>query len=422
MAMRLCITGPIATDDVAHLLNDGGRGMPPGYVGAPLLGVLITELLKQGHQVSAVSTDSSLPLRPDGDAVASGPGFELRLCPARPRAWRFNGRWPGRAIDAFAWERHALTRAIRRSAADLVHAHWSYEFALAAQASGLPQLLTCHDSPGVVLAHSRSAYRAVRYLMARVALGRARHLTAVSDYMAGELGRYTARQIHVVPNPIAEQALTLGQARGPSHSRRLAMICNGWGLRKNPQPALLAFAHFRREHPQAELHCFGHDFEPHGPAQAWAREQQCEAGVLFHGPLAHRQLLVRLSELDALIHPALEESFGVVIAEAMALGLPVLAGRTAGAVPWVLGMQDALDSCDPGVLVDVRSPEAMAQGLRRLFDSDYPRRSSRGREAAAARFAPTAVARSYMGRYAHVLAAAGHPQGASLQPHSPPSP
>jgi glycosyltransferase involved in cell wall biosynthesis len=118
--------------------------------------------------------------------------------------------------------------------------------------------------------------------------------------------------------------------------------------------------------------------------------------------LPHRELLTALAELDALLHPSLEESFGVVLAEAMALGLPVVAGRDSGAVPWVLGANPE-GKCATGVLTDVRSATGMTNALHTLFDMEYAARSAAGLSRARCYFSPVAVALAYEARYMRTL-------------------
>jgi glycosyltransferase involved in cell wall biosynthesis len=65
-------------------------------------------------------------------------------------------------------------------------------------------------------------------------------------------------------------------------------------------------------------------------------------------------------ESDILVHPSREESFCVAIADAMAMGLPVIAGEKSGAVPWLL------DHGKCGVLVDVNNPKAIAAAMVEL--------------------------------------------------------
>jgi glycosyltransferase involved in cell wall biosynthesis len=397
--MHIAFAGHVAGDDVRGYLNAGDIQVPRGYLGAPLTGILIGELLRAGHRVTAITTDPTLPIQ-RGPVRLEGPNFTFIVCPARPRAWRPNGWRLGRAVDLFAFERRQVRDAIAVAAPDIVHVHWSYE--LAALAQPVPHLITCHDSPLAVLRFTRSFYRALRYLMAQRVFRKGREFTTVSDYMALELEPSLGYKPQVIPNPVAPYVIERGRVRAASASRRVAMICNGWDRRKNPEPALLAFSRWRKSETAAELHLYGAGFGAGQEAQQWAEQQGIATGMHFHGSVPHRTLVASLGELDALLHPSLEESFGVVLAEAMALGLPVVAGRESGAVPWVMGA-DADGRCAAGVLADVRSVDAIVLALKEIFRDRYTCRSIAGVERARTNFSAEAVVESYLNRYETVL-------------------
>ncbi len=397
--MKICVAAPIATADIEKLTGGTLAGFPQGYSGAPLVAILIGEFLREGHAVHAVTVDygGQSPSTPKSGTFGR---LTYTVLPGRPRAWRPSRHGLGRACDLFRQERRELAQEIRRSGADLVHAHWTYEFALGAIDSGVPHWVTIHDAPLVVLQHSRSVYRALRWLMAQEVFRKAQRFTAVSTYVAREaLGAAQDRAV-VVANPVSDLAFEWGKDRHANASRAIGMIGNGWGQRKNAHSGLLGFRHYRSTVPEAQLHLFGHDFEPGGAAQAWAGRHGCLDGVHFHGPLRHAQLLQALSELDVLLHPSLEESFGVVLAEAMALGLPVVAGRASGAVPWVVGADALTGQSDCAELVDVADPSAIAGALVRVFDGDYERRSCAGRRRARDGFSAARVAGRYLQLYA----------------------
>jgi len=404
MKLHIGIAGPIATENIAVFLTGDTRALPAGYTGAPLTGILIGELLKHGHKISAFTTDSSLYLHSD-TIKASGPNFDFYVCPARPRAWRFNGNRPGRAIDGFAFEIKQLLNAMKSAKPDIIHAHWTYEFAIAAIKVNIPLLITCHDAPAAVLRYSRSPYRAVRYLMARQVFREGQNFTAVSPYLVSALQQYSKTAIEVIPNPLADYVLKLGQPRNTPSTKRIGMICNGWDERKNPQPALQAFAKIHSIHPEAEIHLFGAGFGTGGIAQQWCQKHSLLKGIVFHGVTPHKQLIEELNHLDLLLHPSLEESFGVVIAEAMALGLPIVAGRHSGAVPWVVGIdQETNDRCC-AELTDVSNPETIALAIGEAFNHYYPERSASGYARVRQMFAPDVVAEFYSRLYRKLMIA-----------------
>lgn len=395
--MKVCVAAPIATQDVAPFLDGPINEMPAGYPAAPLTAVLIGELLNLGCRVVGITVDYRMGVSAPS-AVARGPGFEFHVLPGRARAWRPNGRYLGRALDLFRLERRRVAEAILKVAPDVVHAHWTYEFALGALDTAVPHVITVHDAPGKVLRYTRSPYRALRYLMAMEALRKARHVTAVSDYMARETERLALAPIQVVPNPLAPYALSLGRIRSKPSGHRIGMVCNGWSRLKNPEPALRAFHRFRAGHADAELHLFGVHFGPGEIAEQWTARNGIGEGMVFHGSVPHRELIGQLEALDALLHPSLEESFGVVVAEAMALGLPVVAGRMSGAVPWVVGATSSGQSrC--AVLADVSDESSISAALEQVFDSAYMDRSREGLTRARATFDPAVVASGYLREY-----------------------
>jgi glycosyltransferase involved in cell wall biosynthesis len=410
MKMHIGIAGPIATEHVADLLTEGDLSLPDGYSGAPLTAVLIKELLKQGHRVSAFTTDTSLYSREERVKI-SGPNFDFYVCPSRPRAWQFNKHRLGRAIDGFAYERQQLSAAIRQAQPEIIHAHWTYEFALAAIQTGIPHLITCHDAPGVVVRYTRSFYRVVRYFMAVQVFRKGEYFTAVSSYMAEAATNFTNKPITIIPNPLADYVVIKGQNRDSPKNKRIGMICNGWDAIKNPKPALLAFAKLRSKDPAFELNLFGVDFGPDETAEKWCQEQGIASGMFFNGAMAHKQLIERLNELDLLLHPSLEESFGVVIAEAMMLGIPIVAGRISGAVPWVVGAigeTDHLNCC--AVLTDVSSPAAIADSIEEAFDESYSKRSNAGHTRAKRMFGPDTVTEAYLRLYQSILPESSSPK------------
>ena len=376
-------------------------------VGASLLVTLIERLIALGHEVVAYTTDPALRPRLGEQITARGPSLTVHYVPRRRHAFRRErGAW-GRMVDLFGLERRALTKAMREDPPELVHAHWSYEFGAAAIDSGLPCLLTCHDSPNAILSTMRDSYRLGRWLMARRVLHHARNVSVVSPYLASQLRNQLRVVPTVVPNPMPDSIMVRGRDRGGrdfgQSPPRLAMMLNGWAPRKNPVPGMQAMLKVQDAFPRAELHLFGPGFGLGEAAEIWAKAAGAAARFVFHGRLRHQVALEALDGMDLLLHPALEESFGMTLGEAMALGIPVIAGANSGAVPWVTNQGEA------GALVDVRSAEAIANAaIDLLKDAErYRLASGRGRGRALGMFSTAAVTEAYLGLYDRVLGAGG---------------
>jgi glycosyltransferase involved in cell wall biosynthesis len=86
----------------------------------------------------------------------------------------------------------------------------------------------------------------------------------------------------------------------------------------------------------------------------------------------------------------------MVLVEAMAYGVPVVAGQASGAVPWVVE--------DGGLLVDVTSIEAIAQAVNRLLTDAtlYEQLSARAVAIVAERFPLVKIAKDYLALYEQV--------------------
>ena len=148
-------------------------------------------------------------------------------------------------------------------------------------------------------------------------------------------------------------------------------MSNNWAGLKNGRQLVKAFGLLRSKFGhKVELWMFGDEHESGGPANVWAKHHSLDAGIRFMGPLPYLECLTTVADsVDVLVHPSLEESQGMAVIEAMAIGLPVIAGKFSGAVPWVLADGKA------GMLVDVRSAKAIAYGMETMADDAGLRRT-----------------------------------------------
>jgi L-malate glycosyltransferase len=385
--VHIGIVAPCSSGSLADLLEEAA-GIDLGC-GGYLIATLVRALIERGHHVSVVTLSPEIA----GPRMLEGPRLSYYVYPMRTR---------GRMRDLFKLERQGLKAGIVSAGPDVLHAHWTYEWAMASLETGLPTLVTTHDDGLQQLLYSKDLYRLGRLYMQNRVLKEARFLTAVSPYLAVSMRSRTRAKIDVVPNPIDICGAIHSGSQQDSEEVKIATVLNGWGRRKNAKPAIEAFGILSADLPNAEMYMYGQDFGEEGPAWQWARSKGLAPNIRFRGPLPHECLLRELSTMSILLHPALEESFGMAIVEAMALGVPVVAGSRSGGAPWVL------DEGRAGFLTDVEKPKKMAETLLACVGdaAECTRRKRNAYERVRTHFSPDAVAAQYEGIYDKVLAVA----------------
>ena len=139
--------------------------------------------------------------------------------------------------------------------------------------------------------------------------------------------------------------------------------------KKNITTAIDAYALWleRAGHPR-DLHLVGS-----GPLETELRAQvarlRLNDRVHFHGFVQAEEVAKILARGLCLLLPSIEEQFGLVVIEAQAMGLPVLAGANAGACDVLI------DTGLNGFVLDPRKPESWAAAMALLSeDKDHWRR------------------------------------------------
>lgn len=83
--------------------------------------------------------------------------------------------------------------------------------------------------------------------------------------------------------------------------------------------------------------------------------------IHFTGHMPQNKLKEVMSRSHVLVLPSIEDGFGMVMAQALACGCPVIASRNTGA-------EDLFDDGDAGFIVPIRDVDALADRMQRLAD------------------------------------------------------
>jgi glycosyltransferase involved in cell wall biosynthesis len=105
-----------------------------------------------------------------------------------------------------------------------------------------------------------------------------------------------------------------------------------------------------------------------------ARDGGLDARVRFSGPKTGPDLARAYGAADVLVLPSRAETYGMVVTEALARGLPVVAAEVGG-VPEAMG--HGADGTRPGLLVRPGDPAALGDALRAWLESPGLRRRLR---------------------------------------------
>lgn len=386
--MRITLTGPCSPKDLTHLFSveDADRASNfDGYRGIPVSS-LAGALHDLGHDVCIVTT----AIIPSGERlVFSGDRIEIRVVSQRRRAREL-------AFSFFRSERQLIANEIIDLRTEIVHAHWTYEFALAALETGKPVLITAHDAPFTILRYFLDPYRFFRLLLAYKVRFKMRHLTVVSPYLKSKwrMEMFWRQALLVIPN-IAPFSLDVSPHL--KNLRPLVLSIGDGGSRKNLQTLLKAWPAIAVAVPEAELHIVGHGLSADDELAIWANREGMSNGVVWHGYLERNPLKQLLESAAVLVHPSLEESFGLILLEAMSMAIPTIGGIHSGGVPYVIG--------DAGILVNVKSSQEIADAtIKLLLNKDLREEfGKRGQDRIREEFSPERVAGLYVDQYERIL-------------------
>ena len=188
-------------------------------------------------------------------------------------------------------------------------------------------------------------------------------LIAVSEPAATFAGRYFPGDYNIIPNGIDVDRFASPCPR-PSVMRddaiNLLFVGRISEKRKGLKYLLGAYSRLKWDYPNLRLIVAGPGV-PDPDSYRLMGERGIE-DVIFAGPIPHEELPGYYQAADIFCSPATgRESFGYVLAEAMAASTPVVATD-------IPGFRSSMDHGQQGLLVQPRSERALAEGIRSLIE------------------------------------------------------
>lgn len=353
--MHVGISSPLTIVEFLPYLNIESQKSALGLIGlkAPAVDNMIHSFLIKGHRISVYTLTTEVDRR----LILRGNNITIYVNPLRK-----NGKI--KALSFFNKEANFIHESIKLESnlPDILHAHWTYEYAkgILKFKDKIPLVITIRDWAPKILKLNFNYYRFARYIMDfRLFRSSGINFIANSGYIKEKVKKRWGLDVDVVPNGVSNHFLE-GNTRACVKEKYIVSVSNNISKAKNIENLLIAFQKIRRDDYSVELNLVGKQFYDTIPQiRKWKKSGLLQKVNLI-GEVDRVKLMDEYDKAFLLVHPSLEESFGNILIEAMARGLPVIAGKYSGAVPFVL------DNGNVGSLCDVRNSDEIFDEILKL--------------------------------------------------------
>ena len=252
-------------------------------------------------------------------------------------------------VYLFSTYRFLKKELLNLNQTDLIHSHLSYPAGFLAtiiqKRRKIPAVLTEHST---IKMYFRSFIhkQCVKYTLRNIDC-----VIAVSNALREEINRLVNRDVNVVYNIVDTDNFEIKKNK-EDHTLNIGFL-GGLG-NSNKGLDILIKAASRLERKDFILHIGGKGIllEKY---KAMAKESGIENYCRFYGEILRKDISRFYSELDIFILPSRYETFGIVLIEAMACGIPVIATKCGGP-------QDIVTP-STGMLIEKDDPVKLAEAI-----------------------------------------------------------
>lgn len=275
---------------------------------------------------------------------------------------------------------------------DVIHSHFLGVTAAATKTRlfrDIPIVATEHSSALMVDTPSSSTR-----MIAKSSYSKVNALVAVSAALADRIRDLIGIEPIVIPNIVDSEFFFREQER---HETFNVLSVGNLRSVKRMQDVIRAFRIAKRAIPNPKLQIIGEGPE-RGMLEALIQSEGVEADVRLSGMRSREYVAASLTESDVFVLASSRETFGVVLIEAMAAGLPVVATRSGG--------PDNFLEASGSHIVDVGNVEAIAAKIVSVFREQTAQDRQILAEWTASQFGKTAVVEQLESVYRSVQAKA----------------
>jgi glycosyltransferase involved in cell wall biosynthesis len=359
--------------------------------------VYLAQALQQRDDVDLIG------VRLGGDATALGPdckyGFPVYDIPTRSFG----------VLTRYAWHRSKFAEIVRAVQPDVIHAQGADLAGYLAVTSAVPSIVTVHGLIGEdakfktgIAARLRS--HLISATIEKPTIRSARDLILISPYVAEYYGERCRARTYSIPNPVADEFFAVRRESEPGR-----ILFAGRVIPRKGVMDLVTAAAKLPPSLGARLVIAGSlaDQAYVASVRSLADRLRFLDRIEFLGVVDELRLRLEFARAQALALPSFQETAPMVVQEAMATGLPVVATRICG-IPYQI-----VDGTS-GYLVEPGDVDSLGDRLR-LIMSDMTTTAALGhaaRKYAESHYRAKAVTAATVDAYREVVSRVGEPVAA----------
>ncbi len=262
---------------------------------------------------------------------------------------------------------------------DIIHAHHAFSpmgiiASLISKQLGIPSILTNHSIPPGYWENRYGWYLLAKLLRTYTILKSIKmydEVIAVSPLAADFISKFYPGKIHIIPNAIDLDEFRIKARKselGIDNDSPIILMVGRSSPRKGYELALLTLKILMKKLGDIKLIIAGPTGIHRSYLRTLAKLLRVEKNLWLPGYLPRKKLLILYKVADIFLHvPYGGESFGIVLLEAMAAGIPIIATKGNG-------LRYVLEKSGAGICIPNPSPAKLSNTIMYLLENEELRR------------------------------------------------
>ena len=297
-------------------------------------------------------------------------------------------------------EKNLLSAQEKFGGIDILHAHVSYPAGwiakLLSNKYNIPYVITEHMSPFPFERYLKNKALSTKV---KEPLKEANAIIAVSPYLAQEMLDYGLPEPVIIPNVIDESFFLPDPLEKKTTGSYTFFTLGGLIPQKGIQELLEGIDLLMKRLPMKErkslVFNIGGAGEEDAKLKKFSEENDLSKNIRWLGSLTREEARYHFRNCDSFVLTSRHESFGVVYAEAMACGKPVIATKCGGPESFI--------NRENGILVEVGKPDQIANALEAMLRNTSSFNSQVIRESFLSRFSSEVVVQKIETLYRDII-------------------